>query len=48
MCGVVFLRRFMSLVFAGKERLFEEAMNLAQYPEDRNQKNRDYEQQELG
>jgi hypothetical protein len=34
-------------VLAGNESLFEEAVNLAQLPEDQNKENRDYEQQEL-
>lgn len=42
-----FLRPFVALFFFTKERLLEQTINLAQYPEDRNKKNRDYEQQEL-
>jgi hypothetical protein len=34
-------------VRAGNERLFEQAVNLAQFPEDQNEENRDYKQQEL-
>jgi hypothetical protein len=32
-------------VLAGNQRLFEAAINLAQFPEDQNKENRDYEQQ---
>jgi hypothetical protein len=32
-------------VVAGNEGPFEEAVNLAQFPEDQNQQDRDYEQQ---
>lgn len=35
------------MFFHAKERLFEETINLAQYPEDQNKQNCDYEQQEL-
>jgi len=31
----------------GDKRLFEAAINLAQFPEDQNKENRDHEQQEL-
>jgi hypothetical protein len=34
-------------VLAGRKSLFEVAINLAQFPEDQQQQNRDYEQQEL-
>jgi hypothetical protein len=34
-------------VFAGNKSLLEEAINLAQFPEDQEKENRDYEQQEL-
>jgi hypothetical protein len=34
-------------VLVGNKRLFEEAVNLAQFPEDQNKENRDHEQQEL-
>ena len=46
-----FSRFFELVVFvelrAGNKRLFEQAVNLAQLPEDQNEENRDYEQQEL-
>ena len=34
-------------VLGGNKRLFEAAINLAQFPKDRNKENRDHEQQEL-
>jgi hypothetical protein len=34
-------------VLGGNKRLFEEAINLAQFPEDQNKENRDHEQQVL-
>jgi hypothetical protein len=34
-------------VLGGNERLFEAAINLAQFPEDQNKEDRDHEQQEL-
>ena len=37
----------MVLFFLAKEGLFEQTIDFAQYPEDRNKKKRDYEQQEL-
>jgi hypothetical protein len=33
-------------VLAGNEIFFEKAIDLAQFPEDQNKQNRDYEQQE--
>jgi hypothetical protein len=33
--------------WGGNKRLFEEAINLAQFPEDQNKENRDHEQQVL-
>ena len=44
MSGLISLRHFMDLRLE-KKGLLEQTVNLAQYPEDRNQKNRDYEQQ---
>ena len=41
-----FLRRFLILFFLGKHR-FEPAINFAQFPENQNKQNCDYEQQEL-
>jgi len=35
------------LFFLAKESLFEQTINFAEDPENRNKKNRDYEQQEL-
>jgi hypothetical protein len=35
------------LFFFDKKRLFEVAIYLAQFPENQNKQNRDYEQQEL-
>jgi hypothetical protein len=34
-------------LLSGNKSLFEVALNLAQFPEDQNKENRDYEQQEL-
>jgi hypothetical protein len=34
-------------VLAGSQSFLEEAINLAQFPEDQNKENRDYEEQEL-
>jgi hypothetical protein len=49
--SIGFSRFFGLVVFvdvrAGNKRLFEQAVNLAQFPEDQNEENRDYEQQEL-
>jgi hypothetical protein len=49
--SIRFSRFFELVVFvavqAGNQRLFEQAVNLAQFPEDQNEENRDYEQQEL-
>lgn len=47
MSCLLFIRRSQILFFLRKERLLEEAIDLAKYPEDRNQKNRNYEQQKL-
>jgi hypothetical protein len=49
--SIEFSRFFELVVFVdvrtGNKRLFEQAVNLAQFPEDHNEENRDYEQQEL-
>ena len=45
--GSTFLRPFIILFCLGKKRL-EAMVNLAKFPENRNQQNRDDEQKELG
>lgn len=49
--SIGFSRFFELVVFvdvrAGNKRPFEQAVDLAQFPEDQNEENRDYEQQEL-
>ena len=48
--GLGFSGFFMFVVLndvGGNKHLFEAAINLAQFPEDQNQQNRDHEQQEL-
>jgi len=42
------LHHFMAALVRGRKPSLQDRVDLAEYPEDRNQQNRDYEQQELG